>query len=344
MKGLVKYASGEGNMELREVPEPQAGADQVKIEVKAAGICGSDLHIYRDDIAIPVRPPVIVGHEFSGVVTEVGEGVQKCKPGDRVTSETAYSFCGECTYCIHGCHNLCPEKRIIGYWYDGAFAKYTVVPAKRVRALPDSVDFVAGAFTEPLACVTHAALELTHITVGDVVLVSGPGSIGLAALQVALSQGARVIVSGTAADTQRLETAEQLGAARTVNISNENLATVVDDFTQGRGIDVVLECAGVAAATESGLKVIRRQGQFTQIGLFGRPVTLDFETICFKELRVTGSFGSRWDSWRTALDLLSSGKVKAKALVSHQIPLADWQRAFEMFEKKEGLKLVLIPE
>ncbi|MDK2799254.1 MAG: L-iditol 2-dehydrogenase [Clostridiales bacterium] len=343
MKALVKYAKGNGNMEIRDVPEPKPGPGQVKIEVKAAGICGSDLHIYHDDIAIPLNPPVVTGHEFCGVVAEVGEGVTDWKPGDRVTSETAYSFCGTCPYCITGYYNLCNNRRTLGYWYNGAFAKYTVVPQERVHALPDNVDFVSGALLEPLACITHAVLELTTITVGDVVLVVGPGAIGLATLQVAKAQGATVVVSGTSVDKERLEMAKKLGADYTINVMEEDLQKFIFELTKGRGVDVVFECSGVARAADDALKVIKKQGQFTQIGLFSKPITIDFEKICYKELKVTGSLGSRWTSWEKAIQLLESGKVQTKPLVSHQMPITEWEKAFKMFENKEGLKLVLTP-
>ncbi|MDW7658369.1 MAG: alcohol dehydrogenase catalytic domain-containing protein, partial [Bacillota bacterium] len=155
MKGLVKYDLGPGNLEIRDLPIPVPGADEVQIEVKAAGICGSDLHIYHSDIAIPIRPPVVIGHEFSGVVSAVGEGVVDLNPGDRVVSETAYTFCGRCSQCITGFYNLCPERHTLGYWYNGVFASHTVVPAARIHRLPESIDDLSGAMIEPLACVTH---------------------------------------------------------------------------------------------------------------------------------------------------------------------------------------------
>ena len=343
MEALVKYAAGQGFMELRDVPEPTPGPGQVKIEVKAAGVCGSDLHIYHDDIAIPVNPPVVTGHEFSGVVADVGEGVDDWKPGDRVTSETAFSFCGRCVNCITGFYNLCAERRVLGYWYDGAFARYTVVPQERVHALPVAVDFVAGALTEPLACIAHAVLELTRITVGDVVLVSGPGAIGLGALQVARSQGARVIVSGTGVDRERLAMAEKLGADGTIDVEKQDIDEEMAGYTEGRGADVVLECSGAGPAVQAGLRVLKKRGRYTQIGLFGRPVTADWDTICYRELQVTGSLGSKWTSWMKAIELIASGSVNAKALVSHELPLREWARAFSLFEKKEGIKIVLIP-
>ncbi len=341
MKALVKYQKGVGNMEIRDVPEPTAGKAQVKIEVKATGICGSDLHIYHDDIAIPVNPPVITGHEFSGVISEVGEGVTDWKTGDRVVSETAYEFCGKCEPCINGFYNLCNHRKVLGYWFNGAFTNYTVVPAARVHRLPDNVDFVEGALMEPLACVTHAALELTHITTGDVVLVTGPGAMGLLTMQVAKAQGATVIVAGTDRDVERLKIAEKLGADYCINVLQQNLVDEVNSITNFQGADVILECSGNEKAVNDALLAVKKRGQFTQIGLFGKPVTIDFEKICFKEIKVTGSLASRRVSWKKALQLTSQGKVRLRPLVSDILPITEWERAFSMFEEKKGLKLIL---
>jgi len=344
MKGLVKYAKGNGNMAVREVDEPKAGAGQIKVEVKAAGICGSDLHIFHDDIAgIPINPPVITGHEFCGVVTEIGQGVTEWKIGDRVTSETAFSFCGNCLHCRTSRYNLCNNRRTLGYWYNGVFAKYTIVPKERVHRLPDQVDYIAGALCEPLACVTHAVLELTTVTSGDVVLVSGPGSIGLLSLQVVKSQGATVVVSGTDIDSQRLSMAKKLGADHTIDVTRDNVNDVINRLTDSRGADVVLECSGAPRAANDGLMLTRKGGQYTQIGLFGKPIQIDFEKICFREIKVTGSLGSTWTSWEKAIRLIAAGTVNTRDLVSDVMPITEWEKAFRKFENKDGMKIVLTP-
>lgn len=344
MKGLVKFSRGNGFMEVREVAEPQPGPGQVKIAVEATGICGSDLHIFHDDIAgIPINPPVVTGHEFTGVVAAVGEGVTAWKVGDRVTSETAFSYCGECVHCRAGRYNICNNRRTLGYWYNGAFAKYTVVPQGLIHHLPDSIDFVPGALCEPLACVTHAVLELTTVVAGDIVLVSGPGAVGLLAMQVAKAAGATVIVSGTKVDGPRLATAKQLGADYVVDVTAENIFDAVTEVTEGRGADVVLECSGSAPGANDGLVLTKKFGYYTQIGLFGKPIQIDFEKICYRELKVTGSLGSTWTSWNKAIQLMADGRVDTKALVSDVMPITEWQEAFRKFEGKEGLKIVLRP-
>lgn len=343
MKALVKYAPEPGNMELRDVPEPKAGPGQIKIKVKMSGICGSDLHIYHSDIAIPVNPPVTTGHEFSGVIAEIGEGVTGFEVGERVVSETAYSFCGTCDYCTEGYYNLCNERRTLGYWYDGIFAGYTVVPAERVHRIPEGISDLEAAMTEPLACVCHAVYDLTVIKGGDVVLVSGPGAIGNMAMQVAKAQGAVVIVTGTDIDVERLKLAKELGADYTVNIQRENLKEVVNKVTKGYGVDVVLECSGSAPGTNSGLDMIKKLGYFTQIGMGRANIDFNIEKVIYKELHFRGSLGSRKDSWRRALKLMEQGKVNLAPLGQTQYSLDDWQEAFAAFERKEGYKIMIKP-
>ncbi len=343
IKALVKYAPGPGKVELREVAEPSPGSNQVKIQVKAAGICGSDLHIYHGDIKLALEPPVIMGHEFSGVIAEVGEGVSDLEVGARVTSETAMYTCGRCPMCRTGRYNICPEKKLLGYVFDGCFAPYCVVNRELVHPLPDNVDFVAGALSEPLACCVHAVMELTHVVAGDTVLVTGPGAIGLISMQLAKACGGYVVVCGLPQDEDRQSIASELGADLILIVGQDDLEKTIFELTDGQGADVFLECSGAPPAARLGLSLTRRGGQYTQIGLFGRPFELDFETIAYKELRVTGSLGQRWTAWRRGLTLMSRGQVLTKPLVTHILPLDRWQEGFRLFEEKKALKVILEP-
>lgn len=341
MKALVKYKDGPGNMEIRDIPEPEPGTGQIKIEVKEAGICGSDLHIYNSDIAIPTKPPVVPGHEFSGIVSAVGEGVTKFKPGDRVVAEAVYFYCRDCLYCRMGFYNLCIHKRSLGYWFNGAFARCTIVEEHSAHILPDDIDFLTGAMLEPLACCTHAVYDCCHIEAGDVVLVSGPGSIGLIAAQVAKAEGARVIITGTDIDEERLEMARKLGIDYAVNIQKEDVQGLINKLTDGYGADVVLECSGSEAGVRTGLEFIKKRGYFCQIGLTGKPILFDIETICYKEIHFSGSMASRYLNWEKGIKLVQQGLVALAPLASHRMPLERWEEAFAMFRKKEGLKLML---
>ena len=341
MQAVVKMARGVGNVDLREVPEPSPGAGQVKIAVKAAGICGTDLHIYHDEFA--TRPPVVMGHEVAGVVVEVGAGVERVGPGDRVTSETYFSTCGACRFCRAGQPNLCPHRRSIGSAVDGAFATYLVVPEKNVRPLPERVDFVAGALTEPLACVVHGALELPKVTAGDVAVVSGPGAIGLLTAQVVKAAGATVVVLGTGVDEHRLRLAAELGADHVVNVEETDAQALVGGLTGGFGADIVYECAGAGPSAANLLGLVRRKGQYAQIGLFGKPIAWDLDQVCYKELAVTGSNASVPSAWDKALRLMAEGRVRTRELVTDAFPLAEWGEAFRRFEARSGVKAVLQP-
>lgn len=344
MKALVKYALESGNMEIRDVPEPVCGSDQVKIQIERAGICGSDLKIYHSEIGIPLNPPVTTGHEFSGTIVEVGSDVKDFKVGEQVVSETAYSYCGICENCSEGYYNLCDQRKTLGYWYNGVFTDYTVVPAARVHRIPKNVSLKAAAMTEPLACVVHAIFDLTVIKPGETVLVSGPGAIGLMALQIAKSFGATVIISGTNADIKRLELAKTLGADYAINVQETNLKDFVLEKTNGLGVDVVLECSGNEFAINAALNVVKKRGYFTLIGMAGKPIEFDIVKINYLEIKLSGSLGSRKDSWRKSLKLLEEGAVQLEPLIDVELPLSDWEEAFNKFEAKEGIKFMLVPE
>lgn len=344
MKALVKFKDGEGNMELREVPEPSAGNGEVKIQVEAAGICGSDLHIMHGDIGIPTRPPFVVGHEFSGVVVEVGPGVKGFKEGDRVTAENSRVVCERCVCCRTGNYNLCSERLATGYAFDGAFARYCVVPENRVHALPDNVDFITGALSDPSACVYHAVQELTGIDAGDKVLITGPGPMGLFSVQYAKANGGEVIVTGLKQDAPRLELAKELGADLTIVLGEEEPAERLAAAYGSPECDVALECSGKEPAAQLALALLRKQGKYTQIGIFGRPVTIDLDQIIYKEIQMIGSFSQKYTAWREAIKLASLGAIKVKPLVTHMLSLDDWRAGFEKFESGEAIKVVFEPE
>jgi len=338
MQALVKFAGGQGNMELREVPEPFPGRGEVKVEVKIASICGSDLHIRRGDIGIPMRYPVVPGHEFAGIIKEAGEGVADGLIGARVTGENTRSACGKCRYCASGSYNLCKERLATGYAFDGAFAKYVIIPVTRIHRLPDTVDFASGALTDPSACAYHAVQELTRISAGDLVLVTGPGPMGLFCLQYAKTNGAKVILTGRANDAHRLELGRQLGADHIC--AADNAEADIMKISNGAGVDAAIECSGAEAAANLCLKTIRREGSFTQVGICGKPVKLDLDLVLYKELRVIGSFSQKFWGWEKALEFCAGGRIKVKPIITHTFALKDWQKAFDIFESSEAIKVV----
>jgi L-iditol 2-dehydrogenase len=338
MKALVKFAPGKGNMELRDVPEPKPGPGEVKIAVKAASICGSDLHIRHGDIGIPMRLPVTMGHEFAGVVAECGAGVEGVQAGDRVTAENTRTCCGTCPQCASGSYNLCTERLATGYAYDGAFAPFVVVPQVRVHRLPDNVDFRCGSLTDPSACAYHAVQELTRINAAETVLITGPGPMGLFSLQYVKANGGTAILVGRPKDSARLKLGQKLGAD--FAISGGDLHAQIQKITNGRGVDVALECSGAEPAAQLALRALRREGRYTQVGIFGKPVTFDLDEVLYKEIRLIGSFSQKFLGWERALELCSLGKIQVSPLITHEFRLDAWKKAFDLFEKGKAIKVV----
>ena len=340
MKGIVKYTEGEGNIEIRDIEEPQCGPGQVKIKVKAAGICGSDIHIWHSDIAIPMKLPVVIGHEFSGEIVDVGKGVTGFKSGDRVTAETTFESCEKCYNCRSGNYNLCTGRRGIGFWYNGAFTDYIIINQHHLYKLPEHISFEEGAMSEPSSCVTHAVLELTAIQPTDLVVIFGPGPIGLLTLQIVNAIGAESYLCGVTKDAKRLELGKKLGASRVIDVQKEPIDEIVAEKTAGMGVDVVLECSGNSSAASTGFDIIKKGGQYTQVGLFGAPITLDFAKIAYKEIKATGSFSQKWSAWLHTMNLLRNNKIDLKPLISHKFRIDRWEKAFNMSQSGDGLKII----
>ncbi|MBF0707435.1 zinc-binding dehydrogenase [Alkalihalobacillus hwajinpoensis] len=341
MKALVKTAPGFGNLDIQEKEEPAVAKDLVKIEVKYAGICGSDIHTYEGHYK--VRFPVTLGHEFSGEVIEVGPNVTEFNVGDRVTSETTFYICGECEYCKSGDYNLCNYRKGLGTQQDGGFANYLIAHKDSVHILPDNVDYRSAAMTEPLAC-THHAVTKTNIINGDIVVVMGPGPIGLFTAQVAKSRGAIVLITGLTNDKVRLEKAKELGIDYVVNIQEDNIRELVNSLTDGYGADVVFECSGAVPAAKQGLDLLRKKGQYAQVGIFANPeVQFDLEKIIQKEIRVIGSRSQNSADWEPSLELINNGSVKANSLVTHEFDITQWEEAYKVIKSGEAIKVLLTP-
>jgi L-iditol 2-dehydrogenase len=330
VRGLTKLAPGPGNVAIAERPEPSAAPGHVVLDVAAAGVCGTDLHIYDGEYA--AVPPVTMGHEVAGIVVELGARVDGSWLGARVVTETYFSTCGECNWCSTGRPNLCPERRSIGTHVDGGFAPRLLVPVTNLHRIPDRLDAHAAAMAEPLACCCHSLLDPDRVGDGERVLVVGPGPIGLLAAQVARASGGRVHVRGTPRDAARLDIAGALGLA----------TSTTDDAAPGE-FDVVIECSGNAAGMAFALESAARGGRYVQIGLAGKPVLLPFDLVCFKELSVTSGFASTPTSWARALELIESDQVELEPLLSEAVPLDEWERAFAATRAGAGVKHVLLP-
>ena len=340
MKALVKTAIGMGNLEVLDLPEPRPEPNQLKIEVKVGSICGTDLHIHDDEYVN--CPPVVLGHEMSGIVAEVGTDVTRFKVGDRVTSETFKFTCGQCRFCQDGLIGLCIDRRSMGVHVDGAFTNYVCQREESLHRLPDNVDFEAGSMSEPTAVAVRAVYERATISPGDVVLVSGPGPVGLLCLQAAKSRGATVVLIGTGGDEHRLSLGKDLGADVVINTRTDSLDSILD-MTDGLGADVAIECGGSKTSLKQCITFVRKAAQLVAVGLPGREIGVDLDQVIIKELTILPSFTYRHETWTRALELLDKGTIRTAPLVSRRFPLTEWQTAFDTVRSRQGIKCLLLP-
>lgn len=341
MKALLKKSQGLEGVALEEIQEPTIKVNEIKVKVHAAGICGTDLHIIHDEY--PYSPPVAMGHEYSGTITEIGPGVEGFQVGDRVVSLTAVVTCGSCHYCNQGLLMLCDQRKSIGSGVHGAFAEFIVVPAKSAYKIPESVSLDEAALTEPLACAVRCIMERGRVNSGEFVLISGPGTIGLLAMQVVKANGGNAIIIGTSRDKERLTLALELGAMAVVNVEEENAEKRLMNLTKHQGFDVAIECAGVSISLNNCINLLRKQGLLIQMGLFGKKIEFDSDLALMKELNYANGFATEPTSWEIALRLLEYKHVDVSPLISHKLPIDEWKEAIRLAEQKAGYKTLLLP-
>jgi len=344
MLALVKTQKGVGHLCLMDMPQPRPGPGEVLIEVHASGICGTDVHVKND--TFPYWPPVILGHEFAGVVAELGPDCRRWAVGDRVVGEPHTRHCGHCHLCRTGNVQICPEKRSPGWGIHGSMAKCLVMPEQLLHRIPDSIDFATAAVIEPAANAVHDVLERAGVTAGDFVVVLGPGPIGLLAAMTARAAGARnVVVVGAAADEGlRLGKARELGFPHVLSAARDNVAEIVRDLTDGIGADLVVECSGAPPAIAATVELIRKKGRICAIGLTGgRTVEFPWEKAAFKVADILFCLSTSYTSWERAIHLVATGQLPAADVITHRLPLTEWERAFEEIESLRALKVILHP-
>lgn len=346
MDALIKFGRGDKQVELRHVPQPpDPMPHQVIVEVGAAGVCGSDLHMWRENHSWEIKLPLVLGHEFCGTVAEVGADVANFKVGDRVAVETAAEICGGCIFCYSGNYNQCPQRLGYGALHDGAFTKYVTARQQILHLIPDNVPDEYAALTEPICVAYNALVEKTAaVRPGDTVVIQGPGPIGMMALLVAKLRGAsEIVMLGTALDEQRLPIARQLGATAALNIDEENPLAFLRELGDGYGADLVVDCTGVSIALKSALDMVRPNGIITKIGWGPRPLGFSLDPLVQKAVTLQGTFSHLYSTWERALGLLSSGQIDLSPIVSGVYPLDEWEVAFEEMEAGNNVKSVLLP-
>jgi L-iditol 2-dehydrogenase len=289
---------------------------------------------------------VIIGHEFVGRIEEVGEGVSRFAVGERAVGEPHTRACGHCPLCRTGNIQICPDKRSPGWGIDGAMAEYLVMPETLLHKLPDNISDKAAAVIEPCANAVHDVLERAGVEAGDLVVVIGPGPIGLLSAMAARAGGAReVVIVGTNADEAiRMTKARELGFTHLVNVQKQSPLEVVNSLTDGRGADLVVECSGSAGGIASTVDLIRKKGRICAIGLPGKTeVNFPYAKAGFKVADVFFCMSTSYTSWDKAINLVAAGLIDAEAVVTHVQPLAEWESAFEAIDTQQAIKAVLVP-
>ena len=343
MRAIAKEASGPG-LQLVERPKPEIRPDEVLVNVKRAGICGTDLHIYNWDewSSSRVKPPLVLGHEFAGVVAEVGSLVATVEPGDVVSAES-HIICGVCEHCREGEGHVCRDTTIIGVDRDGAFANYVAVPATNVIRVPSDIPIDQAAVFDPLGNAFHTVL--TADIPGRTVAVLGCGPIGLFAVGIANAAGASRVIAVEILD-HRLEMAREMGADILLNPKRDDVEAAVREVTRGYGADVVCEMSGHPDAVRQALRICRNAGRVQALGLPHGEVSLDLaDDLIFKGVTVYGVIGRRiFQTWIQMREFLASGLLDISSVITHRLNLENFEEGLQAIESGEAGKVILCIE
>ncbi len=340
MLAVVKEHEGPG-FAIKDVPMPVCREDDVVVKVKSVGFCGTDGPILAGTRVVPW--PLIPGHEFAGDIVEVGSKVEGWKVGDRVSACIVIG-CGNCKFCIEGNEPLCDNLIETGIHVDGAFAEYVRVPAKVLVKLRDETSYDFGAAVDPVAS-AYRTVKKMPITSKDTVMIMGPGPIGLYATQLVKLRGAKtIIVLGADCDKERLEMAKKLGATHTINGSQEDVVERVKEITNGEMLDFVQDCAGAVPLADIAMNSIKKTGAYYITGLFHAPVPMNLGKVVRSEIDIFGTICYTREEFKECLDLIQDGRVQVTPLITHHFALKDMQQAFDTFQSRQAIKIMLHPE
>jgi len=338
MKALVKAQRAPG-IWLEEIPEPRVGHNDVRIRIHKTAICGTDIHIYNWDKwaekTIPV--PMAVGHEYAGEIVEIGSEVQGFKVGDRVSGE-GHVTCGYCRNCRAGRRHLCRNTVGVGVNRPGCFAEYLVIPAFNAFKLPDAITDDIASILDPLGNATHTALSFN--LVGEDVLITGAGPIGIMATAIARFVGARHIVV-TDVNDYRLGLARAMGASRAINVTRESLDDTMRDLGMQEGFDVGLEMSGNPSAFRDLLRTMHHGGSVALLGIPPENTVIDWNEVIFKGLVIKGVYGREmFETWYKMAAMLQSG-LDVKPIITHRFPVSEYHDAFEIMKSGQSGKVIL---
>ncbi|APH05177.1 L-threonine 3-dehydrogenase [Bacillus weihaiensis] len=342
MKAVVKHRRGFG-AELQSVDVPTISDNEVLIKVKATSICGTDVHIYKWDewSESRVKPPYIFGHEFSGEVVEIGAKVSNVEVGDSVSAET-HLVCGSCPQCLTGKAHICQNTKIIGVDTHGCFAEYVALPAGNLWKNPKDMPYDVASIQEPMGNAVHTVLA--GDVAGKTVAIIGCGPIGIMAVGVAKAAGAARVLAFDL-NEYRLDLAKKMGATTIINSKEEDPLEVVEVLTGGNGVDVVCEMSGHPIALNQGFKMVTNGGRMSILSLPVRPVEIDITNdIVFKGITVQGITGRKmFETWQQVSALIHSGQVDVSPIITHHLPLEEFEKGFELMIEGNCGKVVLHP-
>ena len=344
MKALV--LTDYKKMEYMDVPDPEVRPNEVLVRVKSCGICGSDIHGY-DGSTGRRRPPVIMGHEASGIIEQIGTDVKDWQPGDRVTFDSTI-YCNECEECRRGKVNLCGNRRVIGvsceeYRRDGAFAEYIAVPQHILYKLPDNVSFDQAAMIEPLSVAFHALNQAVPYEINASAAVVGTGKIGMLLIQTLRAAGFGKIIA-VKHSLRGTELIEKIGADVCLCSAETDVTQAVMDLTDGKGVDYVFEAAGNEKTINTSLNICKRDGKVILVGNSQPAVTVPLQTIVTRQLHISGSCASSGE-YPACLDMIARGKIDVDILIGNRAPLSEGAFWFDKLynDRSENLKVILNP-
>lgn len=335
---VVNYSSEPHSVELREFTRPEPGPEDVILAVEAVGVCGSDLHQWTSSHSWKVNYPVVLGHEFGGVIVAKGAAVKNWSEGDRVVSETAAVIDPDSPLSRAGLYNLDPTRKGFGYGVDGAMTRYVRVPARCLHRVPAGLPMEHAALTEPCCVAYNAVINNAKIRPGDRVIVLGPGPIGILCAAMARLHGAQVALVGLERDKVRLEKAKAYGCE--VIIGDASAWAKQRD---GLGADGVIDAAGVSAALKAALELVRPNGWISKVGWGPQPLNFSLDPLVQKNITLQGSFSHNWPVWERVLALLASGQLDLKPVIGGVWGLEAWHEAFEKMHSGAIVKAVLKP-
>jgi len=338
MDALVKTAAGPG-LRLTQVDRPVPQPDEVLIKIHKTAICGTDLHIYNWDAwsQAHIHPPLVVGHEYVGEIAEMGSQVKHFEIGQTVSGE-GHLVCGQCRNCRAGRAQWCAHTQGVGVNRDGAFAQYLCIPASNCIPISPDLDEEVVAFFDAFGNATHTALMFD--VVGEDVLITGAGPIGVMAAAICRHNGARNVVITDVKD-YRLDLARKLGATRAVNVAKEDLAALMPEMNMVEGFDVGLEMSGAEPALHQMLGLMRNGGQVALLGLFGKKPVIDLDRFIFKGLTLQGIYGRKmYETWYKMAAMVQSG-LDLRPLITHRFPYHRFEEAFAIMNTGESGKIIL---